>query len=91
MKNKPIELEKVLKKAVRDLVFRKNLLLNPEAVLKAEEIALPDGASVKIVENTSTTVHLILPPLQSDEAVSDEALEDVNGGTQGCTVTYNMH
>ena len=39
--------------------------------------------TISVVENTDKNVHLVLPPIPTDE-LSDEALEGVAGGRRAC-------
>jgi hypothetical protein len=43
-------------------------------------VAIASGVTVKVVENTSDTVHLILPPPPPEGDLSDEALDKVAAG-----------
>ena len=47
-------------------------------VFSENEIQIPDGIKIRMVENTEKTTHLILPPEPSDE-LSDEILEGASG------------
>ena len=42
-------------------------------------MAVPAGATVKVVENTGTHLHFVLPPKPVGQ-LSDEALDEVAGG-----------
>ena len=79
---------KIVAQAWRDPAFKAKLLVDPHAALKDAGISVPAGVTVKVVENTDTHVHVVLPPKPkgefSDEALSDEALDRVAGGTAGC-------
>ncbi len=70
---------KVVAKAWSDDAFKAQLLSDPAAALKEAGVAVPDGVEVKVVENTETLFHLVLPP-RPDEELSDEALDKVAGG-----------
>jgi hypothetical protein len=75
--------EQVMARAMKDEVFRQELLNNPNKALERElGITLPKGVNVQVHEDTPTTVHLVLP-LQSHYApveLSDAELEQVAGG-----------
>jgi hypothetical protein len=73
------ELAKIIAKAWRDPAFKAELIANPAAALKAEGIAVPAGMTVTVVENTDKQLHLVLPPVPTDE-LSDETLDGVAGG-----------
>ena len=70
---------KIIARAWRDPAFKAKLLADPHATLKEAGIAVPEGVTVKVVENTDTHHHLVLPPKPTGE-LSDEALDKVAGG-----------
>ena len=71
---------KVVARAWRDAAFKAKLLADPHATLKESGVAVPEGVTVKVVENTDTHHHLVLPPKPTGE-LSDKALDGVAGGT----------
>ena len=72
---------KVIAKAWRDPTFKAKLLADPHAALKDAGVSVPAGVTVKVVENTDTHVHFVLPLKPAlDEVLSDEALDRVAGG-----------
>jgi len=74
---------KVVMKAWRDPVFKAMLLTDPRAALIAAGGVIREGEMVKVVENTSKLVHLILPARPQGE-LSDEDLEEVVAGLDTC-------
>ncbi len=66
-----------------DETFKKKLLADPAAVLKAEGVAAPAGVQVRAVENTDKVFHLVIPTKPTE--MSDEELGKVAGGWQ-CAV-----
>jgi hypothetical protein len=72
----------VVAKAWTDASFKKKLLSDPAAALKASGVDVPRGLQVKVVENTDQVLHLVLPVKPNGEL--DEAeLEKVAGGLWG--------
>ncbi len=69
---------KLVAKAWADEDFKAKLLADPMAVFKENELTVPEGIEVRMVENTTDTMHFILPPQPSDE-LSDEELEASGG------------
>jgi len=69
--------------AAQDPAYRKMLLENPKEVLaKQMGQELPDGITVKVVEESADTIYLVAPyvaPAAGDE-LSDDDLEKVAGG-----------
>jgi hypothetical protein len=73
----------VVKKALTDPAFKAELLKNPAAAVeKAAGVKLPSGVTVKVLEDTASTVHLVLPgwiPAGKNE-LSEKDLGAVAGG-----------
>ena len=71
-------------RAWADENFKKKLLSDPAATLKAEgvDLKLPSGTSLKAVEDTEQVFHFVIPAKPAD--LSDEDLEKVAGGVIGC-------
>jgi hypothetical protein len=70
---------KLVAKAWADDDFKANLLADPMKVFSENDIEVPEGIEVKMIENTADTMHFILPPEPSDE-LTDEELESAAGG-----------
>lgn len=73
----------IVAKAWTDESFKQRLLADPHAVLKEQGLAAPAGVQLRVVENTSQQIYLVLPPKPAADELSDEALEKVAGGVQG--------
>ena len=73
------EMEKtVLDKASEDADFRARLLSNPKAAIQqAVGVTVPEGFTIKVHEEDSTTAHLVLPPTSK---LSSAELSAVAGG-----------
>jgi hypothetical protein len=71
------EYRDLIHKASTDLEFRKALLGDPAAVLKAEGWSIPDTMEVRVVENTDELMYVTLPALA---LLTDEEMGDVQGG-----------
>jgi hypothetical protein len=71
----------VVKKAWEDENFKQALIKDPHAALKQEfKLSMPDDVEVKVVEETSKVVYLVLP-LNPDN-LPDDILDKAAGG--GC-------
>jgi hypothetical protein len=46
-----------------DQQLKRRFVEDPGAVLAERGVRLPEGITLKVLENTSTTLHLVLPPL----------------------------
>lgn len=92
-------LEQLLSRAGEDPEFRSRLLSEPEATLKDEYgFAVPDGMKLKVIEDSKTTAHLVLPPnpqLTMDEmrAVSGGigAVDDNSAGGNSSDTDWQNH
>ncbi len=76
-----MSIEKAIARAWTDADFKKKLLSDPHAVLAEHGVEIPEGANVKVVEDTAETQHLVLPviPDAFGQLPLDE-LEEVAGG-----------
>jgi len=70
----------VIAKCWSDDGFKKKLLADPAATLKAEgvTIELPAGMTLKAVENTDKVYHVVIPAKPTE--LSEEQLDMVAGG-----------
>ena len=73
------QIAQLIAKAWADDNFKKKLLSDPAAVLKAEGVELPAGMGVQAVEDTQTLHHLVIPTKPTE--LSEDDLEKVAGGT----------
>jgi hypothetical protein len=72
----------IAEKAWKDEAFHKEVLANPNKVYEQYlGQPVPTGVTIKVLEDTATTVHFVLPakPANAGE-LSDAELEDVAGG-----------
>jgi nitrile hydratase alpha subunit len=74
------KIEKIIAKAWMDEGFKQRLLSDPAASLKEEGVEIPPGVEVRIVEDTDSVQHLVLPMKPSSKELSDEQLVAVAGG-----------
>jgi len=72
---------KAVARAWTDADYKARLINDPHAALAETGVEVPAGITVKVVENTTDTQHLVLPvaPPEAGE-VSMEELEKVAGG-----------
>jgi len=54
--------EAIILPAVRSEPFRRKLLDDPEAVLSDFGMVLPSGMTIRFLENTEDTIHIVIPP-----------------------------
>jgi hypothetical protein len=71
----------VIKKALADPAFKAELLNNStSAVEKATGVKVPAGVSIKVVEDSASVVHLVLPRTDPPGELKDAQLAKVAGG-----------
>lgn len=79
---------KIIAKAWRDESFKAKLLADPQGTLEQAGVGIPAGVTVKVVENTGSHFHFVLPAKPTG-ALSDDEL-DRAAGASGCgTATYS--
>ena len=68
----------VYARTMTDPEFKAQFIADPAAVLSAAGVEVPEGLTIKVVENSSTTFHVVLP---DPEAMTDELLAAASGGS----------
>ena len=68
-------------KAWSDPDFKARLLADPKAVLAEAGVQVPDGIHMKIIEDTSDVINIVLPASPAGGAVSEQDMEQIAGGT----------
>jgi hypothetical protein len=74
----------VVGRAWSDEAFKRRLLAEPVTALRERGMEVPAGMEVRVVENTSTVTHLVLPPRPAEGELSEEQLERAAGGKCNC-------
>ena len=72
----------IITKAMQDETFKQQLIADPAAVLTAEGVAIPEGVTVKVVADTASVRHIVLPAVGRVE-LSENELERVTAGGGG--------
>lgn len=60
MNRKEVE-EKLINRAWQDAAFKRSLMINPKATIQREGIDLPENVEIRVVEETSDTIYLVIP------------------------------
>ena len=68
----------VYARTMTDPEFKAQFIADPAAVLSAAGVEVPEGLTIKVVENSSSTFHVVLP---DPETVTDELLAAASGGS----------
>lgn len=76
MNRKELE-ENLIFRAWKDVSFKQELLSNPKATLEKEGIKLPLNIEVRVVEETPTTLYLVIPINPNQKELSDAKLEGI--------------
>ena len=72
--------QELMQKAATDDEFRGKLLADPKSTIESLlGTSLPDGLTIRIVENSPSEVTFVIPPAVSSE-LSDDQLEAIAGG-----------
>lgn len=74
----------IMARCWEDESFKQKLLADANATLKAEGVAVPEGVTVKVWDNSDTVINFILPRNPRVE-MSDADLDQVAGG-KGCVM-----
>ncbi|GAB1394987.1 hypothetical protein MASR1M60_31510 [Rhodocyclaceae bacterium] len=82
MSDQAKQYQQIIAKCWADEAFKQKLLADPAGMLKAEGMAMPEGVTVRVVENTAQDVTLVIPVRPSD--LSDEDLSRASGGVCVC-------
>jgi hypothetical protein len=84
----------VFARTMTDPEFKAQFIADPAGVLSAAGVEVPEGLTIKVVENSSSTFYVVLP---DPEAVTDELLAAASGGSTassassvGCAATSTV-
>lgn len=70
--------QQLVAKCWADEAFKQRLLADPPVTLAAEGMAVPEGVTLRVVENTAREMTLVIPLPPAD--LTDEDLSDAAGG-----------
>ncbi len=75
-------MDHLAKFASENAEYRKALIENPRDIVSKQFVMdIPENVTIKIVEDTAETLHIVLPhSVESGEELSDADLEAVAGG-----------
>ena len=63
-----------------DHAFQSELQKNPHKALQKVGVKLPSSTEIKVVCNTSDSLHVVIPVSDAESVFTDEQLEDVAAG-----------
>jgi hypothetical protein len=82
MNDQAKQYQQLINKCWADEGFKQRLLTDPAATLAAEGVAVPEGVTVRVVEDTAREMTLVIPTRPTD--ITDAALGGIGGGGAVC-------
>lgn len=79
----------VVKKAWEDDAFKQRLLSDPAAVFAENDLAVPDGLQIKILEDRPDLRHLPLPPRPTAAEGAPKEEAETSLGSWFCCHTWS--
>jgi hypothetical protein len=73
-------LDHVVRACVQDPALKAKLIANPAAVLAEHGVPIPAGTTIKVLENTASVFHLVIPSTRPSNELSDNDLASAAGG-----------
>jgi len=80
-------MQKIITRCWEDEEFKKRLMADPAKILDAEGVNVPDGVSIRVVEDTDQVRTLIIPPAPSH--LDDDLLKGITGGIEICRSSHD--
>ncbi|MFZ9690611.1 MAG: NHLP leader peptide family RiPP precursor [Phycisphaerales bacterium] len=65
---------------LQDPAFKAKLIADPKAAFAERGIKVPERLTIKVLENTPTVFHLVLPSTTASSDLTDEELAAAAGG-----------
>ena len=84
-------LAKVIAQAWSDEDYKRQLVDDPAGALTDAGAEVPDGVQLRVVEDTDTVKHLVLPAAPGEGEIDEDDLERVSGGTCTACCTITLH
>jgi hypothetical protein len=78
MNDQTMQYQQIIAKCWADEGFKQQLLADPVATLKQAGAELPEGLTLRVLENTERVLNLVIPAKMTD--LDDEALKGSAGG-----------
>jgi hypothetical protein len=82
MNDQANQYQQLIAKCWADEAFKQRLLDDPAGTLKAEGISVPEGVTIRVMENTGQEMILVIPSMPT--VLSDEVLRGTAGGGFWC-------
>jgi hypothetical protein len=81
-------LAKVIAQAWSDEDYKRRLVDDPAGALAEAGAEVPDAVQLRVVEDSDTLKHLVIPAAPGQGEINEEDLERVSGGTVGSYVCF---
>jgi hypothetical protein len=81
-------MQKIIARCWEDEEFKKRLMADPKKVLDGEGVNVPDGVSIRVMEDTEQIRTLIIPPAPSH--LDDDQLKGITGGYQNSHKCFTL-
>lgn len=88
MSERQKKISEVIARVWKDESYKKKLISDPRGTLAQAGLEFPANVNLKVFEDTTDTINLVIPRNPATSELSDEALNNVSGGTgDTCTQT----
>jgi hypothetical protein len=77
---------KVIAQAWSDQDYKRRLVDDPGGALADAGAKMPDGVQLRVVDDSDTLKHLVIPAAPGEGEIAEQDLEQVSGGTM-CTAS----
>jgi len=74
-----VDYAKLVARTWSDDSFKSRLLNNPTDALAEVGVTVPEGIAVKVLQDTTEQMHLVLPAAPDDGSHKDQELERISG------------
>lgn len=70
-------MQRIITRCWQDKDFKSRLVADPNAVLAAEGVVVPDGVTIRVLQDTDRQIHLVIP---QKRVLTAAELDAVAGG-----------
>lgn len=85
----PNSIQKIVTRCWQDEEFKKSLLADPRAILEAEGVDVPEGITIKVVEDTAQVRHFVIPC--KVQGLAEGELNWLSGGVVRMPIPNSRH
>jgi len=88
MADRTADIARVVSRAWSDADYKSRLLRDPKAAMQEIGVEPPANADVKVLENTDSVIHLVVPQPPAGGLSTDDLDKIAAGGGAAITVTW---